>query len=107
VQRRHSRPTCRAPVGARADAAARLAAVDPAALDAIEFQRSADFGGSSARIDAISGNGSGDIFIAFSKANANAAGARDVASVRMRANDRISAVFAATVRGLRSCRMRA
>ena len=50
-----------------------------------------------ARTGAISGNGSGDIFIAFSTANANAAGARDVASVQMLANDRISAVFEATV----------
>ena len=50
-----------------------------------------------ARTGAISGNGSGDIFIAFSTANANAAGARDVAFVQMLANDRISAVFEATV----------
>ena len=49
------------------------------------------------RTGAISGNGSGDIFIAFSTANAGAAGARDAASVQMLANDRISAVFAATV----------
>jgi L-aminopeptidase/D-esterase-like protein len=50
-----------------------------------------------ARTGSTSGNGSGDIFIAFSTANGNAAGARDVAAVQMLSNDRISAVFAATV----------
>jgi D-aminopeptidase len=50
-----------------------------------------------ARTGATSGNGSGDIFIAFSTANANAAAARDVAAVQMLSNDRISAVFSATV----------
>jgi L-aminopeptidase/D-esterase-like protein len=49
------------------------------------------------RTGATSGNGSGDIFLAFSTANANAAGARDVAAVRMLSNERISAVFSATV----------
>jgi D-aminopeptidase len=49
------------------------------------------------RTGATSGNGSGDIFLAFSTANANAAGARDVATVRMLSNDRISALFSATV----------
>ena len=50
-----------------------------------------------ARTGATSGNGSGDIFIAFSTANAKAAGATDVASVQMLSNDRISALFSATV----------
>jgi hypothetical protein len=43
------------------------------------------------------GNGSGDIFIAFSTANAKAAGTTGVASVQMVSNDRISALFSATV----------
>jgi L-aminopeptidase/D-esterase-like protein len=50
-----------------------------------------------ARTGATSGNSSGDIFIAFSTANAKAAGAADVASVQMLSNDRISALFSATV----------
>jgi L-aminopeptidase/D-esterase-like protein/DNA helicase HerA-like ATPase len=50
-----------------------------------------------ARTGAISGNGSGDIFIAFSTANANAAGAEDAAPVTMISNNRISALFEATV----------
>jgi D-aminopeptidase len=50
-----------------------------------------------ARTGATSGNGSGDIFIAFSTANAKTAGAADVASVQMLSNDRMSALFSATV----------
>lgn len=50
-----------------------------------------------ARTGSISGNGSGDIFIAFSTANGGAAAAPDVAQVSMLANARISAVFEATV----------
>jgi D-aminopeptidase len=50
-----------------------------------------------ARTGATSGNGSGDIFIAFSTANANAANVPDIATVQMLSNDRISAVFSATV----------
>lgn len=50
-----------------------------------------------ARTGSTSGNGSGDIFVAFSTANANAASARDVATVQMLSNDRISAIFSATV----------
>jgi len=50
-----------------------------------------------ARTGSTSGNGSGDIFIAFSTANANAASAQDVAAVQMLSNERISAVFSATV----------
>ena len=49
------------------------------------------------RTGATSGNGSGDIFIAFSTANPGAAAVHDVASVQMLSNDRISAVFTATV----------
>jgi L-aminopeptidase/D-esterase-like protein len=50
-----------------------------------------------ARTGATSGNGSGDIFIAFSTANAKTAGAADVAPVQMLSNDRMSALFSATV----------
>ena len=50
-----------------------------------------------ARTGATSGNGSGDIFIAFSTANPKTAGAADVASVQMLSNDRMSALFSATV----------
>jgi D-aminopeptidase len=41
-------------------------------------------------------NPSGDIFVAFSTANAGAAGAADTVSVRMLANARISPLFTAT-----------
>ena len=50
-----------------------------------------------ARTGATSGNGSGDIFIAFSTANSGAASATDVAQVSMLSNRRISALFSATV----------
>ncbi|MBI4486962.1 MAG: P1 family peptidase, partial [Acidobacteria bacterium] len=50
-----------------------------------------------ARTGSVSGNGSGDIFIAFSTANAGAATAADVAQVSMLSNARIGAVFEATV----------
>jgi len=50
-----------------------------------------------ARTGSISSNGSGDIYIAFSTANAGAAAARDTAQVSMLSNDRIGAVFQATV----------
>jgi L-aminopeptidase/D-esterase-like protein len=50
-----------------------------------------------ARTGATSGNGSGDIFIAFSTANAGAASAKGSPQVAMISNDRISAVFEATV----------
>jgi L-aminopeptidase/D-esterase-like protein len=50
-----------------------------------------------ARTGATSGNGSGDIFLAFSTANPNAASASPVADVKMLSNDRISAIFSATV----------
>jgi D-aminopeptidase len=50
-----------------------------------------------ARTGATSGNSSGDIFIAFATANADAAQASDVAQVAMLSNARISALFSATV----------
>jgi L-aminopeptidase/D-esterase-like protein len=53
-----------------------------------------------ARTGATSGNGSGDIFLAFSTANRGAAANPDVAHVEMLSNNRISAVFAATVQAV-------
>jgi L-aminopeptidase/D-esterase-like protein len=50
-----------------------------------------------ARTGATSGNGSGDIFVAFSTANPRAAANPDVAHVEMLSNGRISALFSATV----------
>jgi L-aminopeptidase/D-esterase-like protein len=50
-----------------------------------------------ARTGATSGNGSGDIFLAFSTANAGAASNPDVAHVELLSNRRISALFTATV----------
>jgi L-aminopeptidase/D-esterase-like protein len=50
-----------------------------------------------ARTGATSGNGSGDIFLAFSTANPGAAAKNDVAQVSMLSNNRISALFSATV----------
>jgi L-aminopeptidase/D-esterase-like protein len=49
-----------------------------------------------ARTGSSSGNGSGDIFIAFSTANAGAAKA-DVAQLTMLSNDRLDTIFEATV----------
>jgi D-aminopeptidase len=49
------------------------------------------------RTGASSGNGSGDIFIAFSTANPGAAAQREQAQVTMVSNARISALFEATV----------
>lgn len=49
------------------------------------------------RSGSISGNGSGDIFIAFSTANAGAATADEVAEVKMVANERMNPLFEATV----------
>ncbi|MFN2564373.1 MAG: P1 family peptidase [Gemmatimonadaceae bacterium] len=49
------------------------------------------------RMGGYGGNSSGDIFIAFSTANAGAAAARDTARVAMLANDRINPLFYATV----------
>jgi D-aminopeptidase len=50
-----------------------------------------------ARTGATSGNGSGDIFIAFSTGNPGTASKTDVAQVSMVSNSRISALFTATV----------
>ncbi len=49
------------------------------------------------RMGSISGNGSGDIFIAFSTANRNAGNTRQVVPVEMLPNDRIGPLFEATV----------
>jgi D-aminopeptidase len=49
------------------------------------------------RLGSISGNGSGDIFIAFSTANMGAASADHVVDLKMLPNDRIEPIFAATV----------
>ena len=50
-----------------------------------------------ARTGSISGNGSGDIFIAFSTANPGAASAPETLQVSMLSNRRITALFEATV----------
>ena len=50
-----------------------------------------------ARTGATSGNGSGDIFIAFSTANPNAAKADGIAQLQMLPNERMNALFEATV----------
>jgi D-aminopeptidase len=49
------------------------------------------------RDGSVSGNGSGDIFIAFSTANPGAAAADKVVDLKMLPNDKIEPVFAATV----------
>ena len=49
------------------------------------------------RAGSTAGNGSGDIFIAFSTANANAGSAAPVAGLQMLANDSLDPLFAATV----------
>ena len=49
------------------------------------------------RMGGYGGNGSGDIFIAFSTANAGAAARTDSATVKMLSNERISPLFQATV----------
>ncbi|HSV15545.1 MAG TPA: P1 family peptidase, partial [Tepidisphaeraceae bacterium] len=50
-----------------------------------------------ARTGSVSGNGSGDIFIAFSTANAKVAAAKSAVNVSMLPNDEINAVFEAAV----------
>lgn len=50
-----------------------------------------------ARTGGIASNGSGDIFVAFSTANAGVAGARDTAEVEVLANAQMSTLFEATV----------
>ncbi len=49
------------------------------------------------RLGSISGNGSGDIFIAFSTANAGTARSQKLTNVQMIPNDRLGPVFQATV----------
>ncbi|HEV1994211.1 MAG TPA: P1 family peptidase [Candidatus Acidoferrum sp.] len=49
------------------------------------------------RNGSISGNGSGDIFIAFSTANSGAAAADHVVDLKMLPNDHLDPIFAATV----------
>jgi D-aminopeptidase len=49
------------------------------------------------RNGSISGNGSGDIFIAFSTANSGAAAADHIVDLKMLPNDKLGPVFAATV----------
>lgn len=49
------------------------------------------------RLGSIAGNGSGDIFIAFSTANAGAGLAKGAATVEMLPNDHMDALFEATV----------
>jgi D-aminopeptidase len=49
------------------------------------------------RVGGFAGNGSGDIFLAFSTANASAVGTRDSAAVNMLSNTIISPLFTATV----------
>src|SRR5213075_3242245 len=49
------------------------------------------------RTGSTSGNGSGDIFIAFSMANANAAAGRGPVNVTMLPNEALNPVFEATV----------
>jgi D-aminopeptidase len=49
------------------------------------------------RNGSISGNGSGDIFIAFSTANSGAAFAENVVDLKMLSNEKIEPLFAATV----------
>ncbi len=50
-----------------------------------------------ARTGSVSGNGSGDIFLAFSTANAGAAKSEGVAQIAMLPNDRMNGLFDATV----------
>lgn len=50
-----------------------------------------------ARTGAVSGNGSGDIFIAFSTANPDASLARGTVTLSMLANDAMNGLFEATV----------
>ena len=50
-----------------------------------------------ARTGSVSGNGSGDLFLAFSTANPTAFAAENVAAVQMLSNERINPIFEATV----------
>jgi L-aminopeptidase/D-esterase-like protein len=53
-----------------------------------------------ARTGSTSGNGSGDIFIAFSTANPNAAGAKSPVAVSMMPNDNLNPVFEGAVQAV-------
>jgi len=53
-----------------------------------------------ARVDSVAGNGSGDIFIAFSTANHDAAKSSGVAKLDMLANESMNALFSATVQAV-------
>ena len=53
-----------------------------------------------ARSGAVAGNGSGDIFLAFSTANAEASAAKGLPSVQMLPNERITPFFTATVQAV-------
>lgn len=53
-----------------------------------------------ARTGGTSGNGSGDIFVAFSTANTGSAGARPTSDIEMLSNSRISPLFEATVQAV-------
>jgi len=53
-----------------------------------------------ARVGSVAGNGSGDIFIAFSTANPDAAKSSGVAKLDMLANESMNALFSATVQAV-------
>jgi L-aminopeptidase/D-esterase-like protein len=53
-----------------------------------------------ARSGAVAGNGSGDIFLAFSTANPEASAAKGLPSVQMLPNERITPFFTATVQAV-------
>jgi L-aminopeptidase/D-esterase-like protein len=61
----------------------------------VRLARRAGFG--VARMGGIAGNGSGDIFVAFSTANPGAAVTDGVVALRMLPNERLDPLFAATV----------
>jgi D-aminopeptidase len=56
-----------------------------------------------ARNGSVAGNGSGDLFIAFSTANPEAGRAEDLASLTMFPNDRMTPLFEATVQATEEC----
>jgi len=56
-----------------------------------------------ARNGSVAGNGSGDLFIAFSTANPEAGRAEGLASLTMFPNDRMSPLFEATVQATEEC----
>jgi L-aminopeptidase/D-esterase-like protein len=56
-----------------------------------------------ARNGSVAGNGSGDLFIAFSTANPEAGRAEGIASLTMFPNDRMSPLFEATVQATEEC----